>query len=104
MNPALILVLVFTTLTLAVKDLTYYNLLGVKTDATKKEIKSGYRKMAVKYHPDKNKDPDAPEQFRKIAEAYEVLSDEKRRKAYDLYGLDGFSNSGGNSKNQKNKF
>lgn len=59
----------------------YYQILGVKRDASKEEIKKSYRKLATKFHPDKN--PDGAEQFKKIAEAYSVLGDETKRAEYD---------------------
>jgi DnaJ-class molecular chaperone len=59
----------------------YYDILGVKREATKEEIKKAYRKLATKYHPDKN--PDGAEQFKKIAEAYSILGDEKKKADYD---------------------
>ncbi|KAF7494973.1 DnaJ -like protein subfamily B member 9 [Sarcoptes scabiei] len=64
----------------------YYEILGVKKDATESEIKKAFRKLAVKYHPDKNKDPDAEEKFRQIATAYDVLSDKTKRQQYDRFG------------------
>ena len=64
----------------------YYEILGVKRDASQQEIKSAYRKLARKYHPDVNKTPDAQEKFKDINEAYEVLGDENKRKRYDTLG------------------
>ena len=62
----------------------YYKILGVSRKATDKEIKKAYRKMALKYHPDKNKAPDAEEKFKDIAEAYEVLMDCKFIKIFSF--------------------
>ena len=64
----------------------YYETLGVDKNASDDEIKSAYRRMAKKYHPDINKAPDAAEQFKKVNEAYEVLSDKQKRANYDTYG------------------
>uniref|UniRef100_K7F9P6 J domain-containing protein n=1 Tax=Pelodiscus sinensis TaxID=13735 RepID=K7F9P6_PELSI len=64
----------------------YYKTLGLQSGANEDEIKKAYRKMALKYHPDKNKDPSAEEKFKEIAEAYDVLSDPKKRAVYDQYG------------------
>lgn len=69
----------------------YYDLLGVSRDADAATIKKAYRKLAIKYHPDKNPDDTvAEEKFKQIGEAYEVLSDEDKRAAYDRYGHDAF--------------
>ena len=67
----------------------YYKVLGVAKDATEEQIKKAYRKMALKYHPDKNKSPGAEEKFKEVAEAYEVLSDPKKKEVYDKYGDEG---------------
>lgn len=67
----------------------YYKILGLSKSATDDDIRKAYRKMALKYHPDKNKSPGAEEKFKEIAEAYEVLSDKEKRKVYDDYGEDG---------------
>lgn len=64
-----------------------YEVLGISRTATQNEIKSAYRKLAVKYHPDKNPgNKEAEEKFKKISAAYEVLSDETKRRQYDSYG------------------
>jgi curved DNA-binding protein len=61
----------------------YYQVMGVSSDASAKEIKTAYRRLARKYHPDLNKEPNAEEQFKALGEAYEVLSVPEKRKAYD---------------------
>jgi len=78
-------------------DFEYYELLQVSKTATKQEIKKAYRKLAMKYHPDKNPDDKkAEEMFKKINEAYEVLSDDEKRAIYDKYGKEGLQgNIGG---------
>jgi molecular chaperone DnaJ len=69
----------------------FYEILGLSKSATQAEIKKGYRKMAIKYHPDKNPDDTAAEEnFKKAAEAYEVLSDDNKKARYDQYGHAGF--------------
>src|SRR5581483_4307989 len=65
----------------------YYEILGVNRDASDEEIKKAYRKLAMKYHPDRNPDkPKAEEQFKEVKEAYQILSDAGKRAAYDQYG------------------
>jgi len=66
----------------------YYQTLGVSRTASEKEIKSAYRRLARQYHPDVNKDPKATDRFKLINEAYEVLSDPKKRSKYDQLGSD----------------
>ncbi len=68
----------------------YYDILGVSKSATQDEIKANYRKLALKYHPDRNSDnPEAENLFKEAAEAYEVLSDQDKRARYDRFGHDG---------------
>lgn len=67
----------------------YYKTLGISKGATDEDIKKAYRKQALKWHPDKNKSAAAEEKFKEIAEAYEVLSDPKKREVYDQYGEEG---------------
>jgi molecular chaperone DnaJ len=64
----------------------YYEVIGVSKTASTDEIKSQYRKLALKFHPDRNKSNEAPEHFKEISEAYAVLSDSEKRKIYDQYG------------------
>jgi molecular chaperone DnaJ len=68
----------------------YYEVLGVSKTAPKDEIKDSYRKLAMQYHPDRNKSPDAEEKFKEISEAYAVLSDDEKRRQYDTLGHAGF--------------
>ena len=72
----------------------YYEVLGVSKDATQSEIKSAFRKLAKKYHPDVSKEPDAEEKFKEAQEAYAVLSDESKRKQYDQFGHSAFEGAG----------
>ena len=73
----------------------YYKVLGVSRGASDEEIRKAYRKLALKYHPDKNpNNPDAEKKFKEAAEAYEVLSDKEKREAYDTHGADAIRNMG----------
>jgi DnaJ-class molecular chaperone len=73
----------------------YYEILGVARDANKGEVKTAFRRLARELHPDvNNHDPEAEEKFKAAAEAYEVLSDSERRRAYDAYGHDGLRGAG----------
>ncbi|KFD57165.1 hypothetical protein M513_02050 [Trichuris suis] len=67
----------------------YYKVLGIDRNATEEEIKKAYRKLALKFHPDKNKSPDAEARFKEIAEAYDVLGDQKKKDIYDRQGEEG---------------
>ena len=75
----------------------YYEILDVARNASDDEIKKAYRKLAMKYHPDRNQDnPSAEEKFKEVKEAYEMLSDSQKRAAYDQYGHAGVDpNMGG---------
>lgn len=75
----------------------YYKVLGVGKSATEDEIKKAYRKLALKWHPDKNKSPGAENKFKELAEAYEVLSDKKRRQIYDQVGEEGLKAGAGSA-------
>ncbi|CAJ1054983.1 dnaJ homolog subfamily B member 9-like [Xyrichtys novacula] len=77
-------ILLISEFILAKRD--YYEILGVTKDATERQIKKAFHKLALKYHPDRNKGADAEAKFREIAEAYETLSDDKRRREYNQFG------------------
>lgn len=70
----------------------YYKILGITKNASEDEIKKAYRKLALKWHPDKNKSKGAEEKFKELAEAYEVLSDKRKREIYDQVGEEGLKN------------
>ncbi len=73
----------------------YYNILGVSRSASESEIKKAYKKLALKFHPDKNKSPGAEDKFKQVAEAYDVLSDPEKKSTYDRLGEDGLKGSAG---------
>ena len=74
----------------------YYDILGVNKDSSKSDIKRAYRKIAMKYHPDKNpNNQEAESKFKEAAEAYSVLSDETKKAQYDRFGHNQFQNMGG---------
>ncbi|XP_068448680.1 dnaJ homolog subfamily B member 1b [Clinocottus analis] len=73
----------------------YYDILGIKKGASEDDIKKAYRKQALRFHPDKNKSPGAEDKFKEIAEAYDVLSDEKKKDIYDRFGEEGLKGGGG---------
>lgn len=78
----------------------YYELLGIKKSASDAEIKSAYRAQALKWHPDRNKSPDAVGKFKEVTNAYEVLSDPKKKEMYDQYGKEAFERGGFGKANQ----
>ena len=64
----------------------YYNALGIQRNATEEEVRKAFRRKALEFHPDRNKDPDAAELFKEVNEAYQVLTDPERRAQYDRFG------------------
>ncbi|MBI4004845.1 DnaJ domain-containing protein, partial [Candidatus Roizmanbacteria bacterium] len=72
----------------------YYEVLGVNKNATAEEIKKAYRKLALEWHPDRNKSTEAVAKFKEINKAYEVLADQKKREMYDQLGPDAFERTG----------
>jgi len=74
----------------------FYEMLGVSSDTDEKGLKSAFRKLAMKYHPDRNPGDDAAEaKFKELNEAYETLKDPQKRAAYDRFGHDAFTQGGG---------
>ncbi|MBQ1457793.1 MAG: DnaJ domain-containing protein, partial [Butyrivibrio sp.] len=83
----------------------YYDVLGVSKNATDKEIKSAYRKLAKKYHPDTaGSDEQSKKKFEEIGEAYAVLSDPEKKKLYDTYGFAAFENGGPQGEGNNNSY
>eukprot|EP00043_Microstomoeca_roanoka_P018126 m.192734 g.192734 ORF g.192734 m.192734 type:complete len:384 (-) comp16771_c0_seq16:178-1329(-) len=81
----------------AVNNRKFYDTLGVSPSASDDELKKAYRKLAMKWHPDRNKAPGANEKFQSISQAYDVLSDPEKRKVYDMYGEEGLKGGVPNS-------
>ncbi|XZR52864.1 MAG: molecular chaperone DnaJ [Enterobacteriaceae bacterium] len=83
-----------------------YDILGVSQNSNLKEIKKAYKRLAIKYHPDRNKEKNSEKKFKEIKEAYEILSDENKRTTYDQYGYDAFDSSyvNNNSYNTETSF
>ena len=83
----------------------YYDVLGVSKSASKDELKKAYRKLAMKYHPDRNPDDEkASEKFKELSEAYEILSDDQKRQTYDNFGHDGVNSSFSSSQGAADAF
>eukprot|EP00128_Syssomonas_multiformis_P004653 Colp12_sorted_trinity150504_noHs@31815 len=92
----LLALLVASYVVVAFAEKDYYEVLGVSRDASDAQIKKAYRQLAKKYHPDKNPDDHtAADIFKEVAEAYEVLGDEEKRRIYDQYGKEGLKEGGG---------
>ena len=80
-------------------DTELYDILGVSKSSSDQEIKKSYRKLAMKYHPDRNKAPEAETKFKKISMAYDVLSDKEKKEKYDSFGMEGLQSGGGGGPN-----
>src|SRR6185312_106625 len=72
----------------------FYKVLGVEKSASAQEIKSAYRKLALQYHPDRNKTKEAEEKFKEVTKAYEILSDPQKKQTYDQFGASAFEQGG----------
>ncbi|KAH8307017.1 hypothetical protein KR044_003204 [Drosophila immigrans] len=77
----------------------YYEILGISRTATNDDIRKAYKRMALKYHPDKNDHPQAAEHFQQIVAAFEILSDKEKRQIYDNYGEEGLKSNGSEQPN-----
>lgn len=82
----------------------YYELLGISKNSTDQEIKSAYRKLALKFHPDRNKSKEAEDKFKEITKVYEVLSDPQKKATYDQYGASAFEGNGTGNNGGGNPF
>ncbi len=76
----------------------YYEVLGISHAASGEDVKKAFRKLALEYHPDRNKNSDAEERFKEVSEAYQVLSNTEKRSVYDRYGHAGVEANGGAGK------
>lgn len=105
--PLSLLILTINVLNADKPNLKYYEILGLKPDANEAEIKRAFRRLSVKYHPDKNAgDPEAHKKFIEVNKAYEVLTDKEKKQMYDMYGEDGLNqnfemDAWGNKKSNK---
>ena len=82
----------------------FYDTLGISRDASDADIKGAYRKLAMKYHPDRNQgDASAEQKFKDVSQAYEILKDSKKRQAYDQFGHAAFEQGGGGAGGLANK-
>jgi DnaJ-class molecular chaperone len=90
-----IVLLLCNCLQLVVAGKDYYGILGVGRSASDAEIKKAYKKLSMKYHPDKNDSPNAQDKFIEVANAYEVLIDKEKREIYDKFGEEGLKGGGG---------
>ncbi|UJR20390.1 hypothetical protein I4U23_023521 [Adineta vaga] len=100
----LFLLIVFITSIVQITAKDYYQILGVKRNVSEREIKRQFHKLALKYHPDKNKDPDAATRFQTMTEAYDVLSDSNKRQLYDSQGHESFQSYRKHGENDYSKF
>lgn len=82
----------------------YYRILGISRAATDDEIKKAYRRLALKYHPDKNKLPEAETKFKEVAEAYEILSNKKKREIFDRFGEEGLKGGAATKSNNNSQY
>jgi DnaJ family protein A protein 2 len=81
---------------MSAKDTRLYDVLEIQPGASEQEIKKAYRKLAMRYHPDKNAhSPEAADKFKEVGHAYEILSDPQKRQIYDQYGEEGLNGDGG---------